>query len=785
MGYVNCCFQCKISLYKTKDTVMSHTSSSTPVAIRFPVITLILVLAVTAISLIGAQNLYFRGDYKVFFESDDPQRLAFEEMQNIFNKSENVAFMVVPSDGQVLKPSTLTLVNELTEAAWQLPLSTRVESISNYQNTFDDDGDLIVEDLITAEKLSKEGIANIAQVLSRSPEVYGRLISRTTDVTVIDTTIQLPDGDQTQQVIEIAEAAKQIKSHFESKYPDHDIYLNGMVIMNDAFAVAAQQDAETLIPLMFLLIFIAIALIVKSLWAAVFTLVVVIFSVAITVGLTGWLGVYLSTATVNAPTMITTLAVADCIHIIVGVKYYLNQGLANKDAIRKSIEVNKKPIFITSITTAIGFVMLNFSAVPVLSHLGNMTAVGVMLACVFSLTVLPSLLTLRPLKPSVSVNNSVFSKWATLVNRHHRILLPISLLVIVVISLFATNNVLNDVAVKYFDERSAFRQAVEVNEDKLGGMSNIDFVIYTDESYGVTDPVFLAQIEEFSKWLRARSEVNHVLTFTDTLKRLNRNMNGDDQSFNVIPADGELASQYLLLYEMSLPFGLDLGNQIDIDKSALRIIALTKNLGSRDITTLEREAKDYFASLSDDYRIEAASPPLMFAHIGERNMKNMVWGSVFALVLISILILFALRSIKLGGISLITNLLPAAIGFGVWGIISGEINMALSVVISMTMGIIVDDTVHFLTKYQTAREQGLNAKESVVYAFETVGMALTTTTIVLTLGFAVLASSSFVLNAHMGMLTIIIIVAALIVDFIFLPALLAWLEDTRTAQKES
>ncbi|KTF06909.1 exporter of the RND superfamily [marine sediment metagenome] len=249
---------------------------------------------------------------------------------------------------------------------------------------------------------------------------------------------------------------------------------------------------------------------------------VVIFSVAITVGLTGWLGVYLSTATVNAPTMITTLAVADCIHIIVGVKYYLNQGLANKDAIRKSIEVNKKPIFITSITTAIGFVMLNFSAVPVLSHLGNMTAVGVMLACVFSLTVLPSLLTLRPLKPSVSVNNSVFSKWATLVNRHHRILLPISLLVIVVISLFATNNVLNDVAVKYFDERSAFRQAVEVNEDKLGGMSNIDFVIYTDESYGVTDPVFLAQIEEFSKWLRARSEVNHVLTFTDTLKRLNR-----------------------------------------------------------------------------------------------------------------------------------------------------------------------------------------------------------------------------------------------------------------------
>ncbi|WP_287133892.1 MMPL family transporter, partial [Alteromonas sp.] len=184
-------------------------------------------------------------------------------------------------------------------------------------------------------------------------------------VTVVDTTIQLPDGDQTQQVIEIAAAAKEMKSMYEAKYPGHNIYLTGMVVMNDAFAVAAQQDAETLIPLMFLLIFVAIALIVRSLWAAAFTIVVVLVSVAITIGITGWFGIYLSTATVNAPTMITTLAVADCIHIIVGVKYYLSQGLGTKEAIQKSIDVNRKPIFITSITTAIGFIMLNFSAVPV------------------------------------------------------------------------------------------------------------------------------------------------------------------------------------------------------------------------------------------------------------------------------------------------------------------------------------------------------------------------------------------------------------------------------------
>lgn len=785
MGYVNHCFECKISLYQTKDAVMPYKYNHLPFAIRSPIISLALVFIVTVVAMIGAQNLYFRGDYKVFFEPDNPQRLAFEEMQNIFNKSENVAFMIVPEDGEVLKPATLELVVELTEQAWQLPLSTRVESISNFQHTYDEDGDLVVEDLITQQSLSAEAINDIDDVLTNSPELYGRLISRSADVTVVDTTVQLPDGDQTQQVIEIAAAAKEMKSMYEAKYPGHNIYLTGMVVMNDAFAVAAQQDAETLIPLMFLLIFVAIALIVRSLWAAAFTIVVVLVSVAITIGITGWFGVYLSTATVNAPTMITTLAVADCIHIIVGVKYYLSQGLETKEAIQKSIDVNRKPIFITSITTAIGFIMLNFSAVPVLAHLGNMTALGVMLACVFSLTILPSLLTLRPLKPSTAIRNTLFKHWALVVNTHHRKLLPVSLIVITGISLFATNNVLNDVAVKYFDERSTFRQAVQVNEEKLGGMSNIDFVIYTDTPYGITEPTFLQEIESFAEWLRAREEVNHVLSFTDTLKRLNKNMNGDNPDYAVIPTDGELASQYLLLYEMSLPFGLDLGNQIDIDKSALRVIAVIDNLGSRDITALEKEAKAYFLNQTNGYRIEAASPPLMFAHIGERNMKNMVWGSVFALVLISILILFALKSIKLGGISLITNLLPAAIGFGVWGLISGEINMALSVVISMTMGIIVDDTVHFLTKYQVAKSQDLSAADSVVYAFETVGMALTTTTVVLAMGFAVLASSSFVLNAHMGMLTIIIILAALLVDFIFLPALLAWLGDSKTVHKES
>jgi predicted RND superfamily exporter protein len=126
----------------------------------------------------------------------------------------------------------------------------------------------------------------------------------------------------------------------------------------------------------------------------------------------------------------------------------------------------------------------------------------------------------------------------------------------------------------------------------------------------------------------------------------------------------------------------------------------------------------------------------------------------------------------MGAISLIPNLMPAAIGFGIWGLYSGEINLGLSIVLSMAMGIIVDDTVHFLSKYRHARVNGQNAEDAVRYAFASVGRALWITTLVLSIGFAVLAMSSFALNSDMGLLTLIIIGVALVVDFIFLPAFL-------------
>ncbi|MBT0587602.1 efflux RND transporter permease subunit [Alteromonas oceanisediminis] len=743
------------------------------------VLNVVLLVALAA----GVQNLYFRGDYKVFFQPDNAQRMAFEEMQNIFNKNENASIVIAPKSGNVFTQETLTLIHDLTEASWQTPLSTRVDSISNFQHTYSEFDDLMVESLIDSpSELTPERIAKIKAVALAEPNLRDRLVSDLGHVAVVNITVQLPDGDQTKEVDQISQFVRDMTAEFETQYPDHTFYFTGMVMLNNAFQQAANHDAQTLIPLMFVTIIVVMWLLLRSILCTLATLLVVVLSIAATMGFAGWSGFFLSISTVNVPTMVMTLAVADCIHVISSMMFGLREGKSKADALRYSLDINVMPVIITSVTTAIGFLTLNFSPVPILQDLGNLTAIGMMLACWLSLTFLPALLSVVKIKaPQNQTSDKRWSlKFADSIITHHRKILPYSIVLFVAAITLAFTNQVNDIAIEYFDKSSEFRQGADFQTDNVSGMSNIDFAIYTGEASGINDPKVMRAIDAFSDWLRQQPEVDHVATLSDTMKRLNKNMYGDDPNRYALPADKELSAQYLLLFEMSLPYGLDLNNQLDIDKSATRVVATLQNLGSAEFTAFEQRAYDWFNQIAPELRITAASPPLMFAHIGEANMRGIIQGTLFALLLISGLLMIALRSVRMGFISLIPNMLPAGIGFGIWALISAEINLALAVVLSMTLGIIVDDTVHFLSKYNYARRRGDNAQDSVRYAFSSVGRALVITTVVLALGFSTLTLSTFALNADMGLLTAIIIVVALLVDLIFLPAALVFFDKKTT-----
>ncbi len=750
-----------------------------------------LVLALTLLSVFaiatGMRNVGFTGDYHVFFSDDNPQMLAFERLENTYSKDDNVLIVLAPKSGNVFDKNTLKAVEQITTMGWQVPYSSRVDSISNFQYTHAIDDDLIVQDLFQdADSLSNQDIARIKSIALKEPLIVNKLLSPEGHVTGINITMQLPGKSPETEMPKITIAVNKISEQIKQEYPEIDVYMTGIVLLNNAFFSASIQDMITLLPLTFLVVLIAIGLFLRS-WTSTFSGLWIIFmSILVGMGFSGWVGIKLTPPSSVAPTIIMTLAVANAIHILVSMFHAMRQNMNKHDAIIESLRINMQPVFLTSLSTIIGFLAMNFSESPPFHDLGNIVAVGVGAAFLLSVTFLPALMSILPVRvPKQNLdNNTVMLKLAEFVIRRRTVLLISMTIVVISLGSFLTRNNLGENYVEYFDKSIPFRAASDFVSENLGGMYRIDYSVDAKKQGGISEPEFLKKMDAFANWYRKQPEVIHVNTLTDTMKRLNKNMHGDSEEYYRLPDSRELAAQYLLLYEMSLPYGLDLNNQINVNKSATRMSVTIKNINTTDILALEQKAQDWLLANGAEIRADGSSTTIMFAHIGKRNIKSMIVGTTVALILISFILIFALRSVKTGLVSLIPNLVPAAMGFGLWGLLVGEINIGLSIVTGMTLGVVVDDTVHFLSKYLRARrEKGLDAEAAVRYAFSTVGTALWVTSAVLISGFMILTLSTFKLNSDMGLLTSIVIAFALIADFLLLPPLLMKLDGKRKYQK--
>ncbi|MCG8044430.1 MAG: MMPL family transporter [Candidatus Thiodiazotropha endolucinida] len=741
---------------------------------------LLVIFLAIAISLLmgsGIQHLAFSNDYRMFFSEENPQLKAFEQLQNTYTKNDNVLFVIAPRDGKVFTRKTLTAVAELTKESWQIPYSLRVDSITNFQHTHAEGDDLIVEDLVLdPQSLNDEELAEKQRIATSDPLLVNRLISPSAHTTGVNVTVQLP-GKKLTEVPEVANRAREMAKNIEAAYPNIDIHLTGMVMMNNAFPSASQDDMTSLYPIMFAAVILVLVVMLRSIPGTLSTVIIIILMIIATMGLTGWLGIKMSPPTTTVPIVIMTLAIADCVHILVNFLHFMRDGQNKYEAMMESLRINLQPIFLTTLTTAIGFLSLNFSEAPPFRDLGNMAAMGVVLAFFLSITFLPAMMMLLPVKAlsGDTLGSIAMVRFSDFVVRYKKQLLwGMGMVVLLLISQIP-NNRLDDQFVKYFDETITFRQATDYATENLTGIYLIEYSLESGETGGISDPQFLQRVEEFANWYRQQPHVLHVNSITDIMKRLNRNMHADNDDWYRLPDQRDLSAQYLLLYEFSLPFGLDLNNQINVKKSATRFTVTMESISTTQLLEIEERAQAWLQENAPGMRIDGASPTIMFAHIGNRNIISMLKGTTLALVMISVILIFALRSLRVGGLSLIPNLVPMGMAFGLWGIFVGEVGLALSVVTGMTLGIVVDDTVHFLSKYLRARrEKDMDRENAVRYAFSTVGTALWVTTLVLMVGFGILAFSHFQLNAGMGLLTAITLGLALIADFLFLPPLLIY-----------
>lgn len=731
----------------------------------------------------GARLLTMSSDYRIYFGAENPQLRAYEALQNTYTKDDNVMFVLRPADGDVFAPSFLAAMRGLIEAGWRLPFATRVEGINNFQYSYAEVDDLTVRDLVPeAPEPADDDIAAIREVALSEPLLVNRLVAPDGGATAINVTVTLPQEGQSETSVLMAEA-RALAAAFVADNPGARVAVTGTVPLGIAFDEAAQRDLRTLVPVMYGILLLVTLLLLRSVSGTVVTLIVIGLSTATAMGAAGWLGVKLTPASAVAPTIILTVAIADSIHVLVTMFHEMGRGADKRAAIAESLRVNFQPVFLTSVTTIIGFLSLNFGDSPPFHDLGNVTAIGVAAAWVISIMFLPALMSVLPVRVASRSErrSTAMQTFGDFVIRRHRPLLLLMSATAVTLAALIPRNEINDQFHSYFSESIQFRQDIDFAAENLAGMYGLEWSLPARESGGISEPEYLDRLDAFAAWLRRQAHVVHVFTLTDLIRRLNKNMHGDDPDLYRLPDNRELAAQYLLLFEMSLPYGLDLNNQIDVDKSATRLIAQTENVTTGELKELEQQAKTW---LTENWPraagASATGPSVMFAYIFQRNIEGMLTGTVIALLLISATLMLALRDLKLGLISLVPNLLPAAMAFGVWSIFVGEVGLAASVITATSLGLIVDATVHFLSKYQRAqRRHGASAEDAIRYAFATVGTALWVTSAILIAGFAVMAFSDFKINAHMGQLTAIAIVAAMVTDFLLLPALLLMLDKDR------
>ena len=751
-----------------------------------PVRVLCFIFLISALAFVGILEFKIQNNPRVFFSPESSDYLAFQDFENKYGTRENIIFIVSNRGDSLFNKKALSILKELTEEGSEIPNSSRVQSITNFPRIQVDGDEISINNLIEDPlSLSNEEIHSIEKFALGEPSLKRKLISESGTVAMVMISVNLAADDFSNTS---ADKAQVILKRYKNRYPDLDFMLLGTLIYNQALTAASEDVFIEVFPLALICIVLFLYLFLRSLLGVVATLLLIGASNAIAIGVMGQLGIKFMSITSYAPVMIMTLAIADCMHILVTYNQFSCEGMKKRDAVMESLRVNAQPVILTSVTTAIGFLGMNLAESPVFHDLGNIVSLGVIVAMFLSFTLLPAFIMIWPETRTVRKNvwlHRFVIRIGELVIAHSKMLLLIGLAVTPLMVVGLSKIEFNDEWQEYFKDGYDISRAFDFVNSNMEGVQIVEFSIPSKGEGGINEPDYLRNLEAFERWANAQQEVVYTSSIINTVKTLNQKLQkGEDTKYS-IPVSREIAAQNFLVYELSLPLGADLENQVTIDKSETYFGIVLRKSTSKEVGVFGEKANLWIENNFPSYmQTKPTGIDLLFNGISLRNIKSMLLGTLIALILISILIWISLRSIKYGLLSLIPNLLPAVISFGIWGIFVGEVGLTVSVVGCLTLGIIVDDTVHFVSKYLRARkEKNLNSIEAIRYSFRTVGVALVATSLVLAINFSLQLKSQFYPASSLGVLASITVIVALIIDLLLFASLLLLIDGEKSTNR--
>lgn len=748
--------------------------------LRFPRLTIALCLAIFAVSVAGVFQYTLSYDTRVFFNPEGADLAKLRAFDAKYGQNNDVLMVLWAGGRKVTEPEVLAALGDLVTQAWQLPHSTRVDALTNFPHVSADTDSFSVADLVPdPANVTVEEARAIERIALDDSLIRNRLLSADARTAGVLVNFNLP-AEASIEVQEIVAASRALVAEFEANHPGIEVKLTGNVMLMATFSEAALNDIKVLIPVSLIITSLVMFVFVRAVLPSVAILSLLGLSSAAAMGLAGWYGYEINTATVACPIIIMTVNMAAAVRIVTTAMGALGRGLTRYDAIAEAVSMNLWPVTLTNATTMIGFLAMNLADAPPLRQQGNVVVVGICLAYVFTFTWLPALLSLMPLRPAVQRSERVMVLLGHFVNRYYRQLFFLCSVIVVSCAIWLGNIRLDDDFARYFDWRFDYRQDSDFAEEHLTGLNIIEFDIGSGEDGGVFKPEYQERLAAFEAWLREQEGVVSVIAIPEITRRVHDAMNAGRVDEEPMPDDRETIAQYFLLYEMSLPYGVSLNDRINVSRSSSRVTAILRKMSSSQIRDLDERATAWLAgNVPPEMQTQATGINVLFANLSGVNIRSMMLATLVSVLVIAVVVGIALRSAVYGALSILLNMLPSLVGFGLWGLLYQDIGLAASVVTAMTIGLVVDDTIYFLLMYQQVRARGLDPEGAINHVFAVVGVAMLVITVSLTVGFGTLAFSGFEVNRSLGAMTALVILSNLFIDWLMLPPVMRIMENSR------
>lgn len=740
--------------------------------LRYRVWVLGAALLLTVPALFALTRLESEDTYDAWFPSTDPTYRFYQEFQKRFDN--DMFFVVAYRDEGLFSREGLAFLAELTARLEALPYVREVTSLTNVEYVRGEADALLVESLIPdVERVDPEAVKQKA--LSK-PLYRGLLISEDGTTTAVVGELE-PVVSLTQEEALVSEL-KALLRELEAE-TGREFYLGGYPVLDVEIMEASERDIRTFIPFTIGAIFLVLWIVFRRPSPAALAFVAVSLALLWTFGLYAGLGLKYTMMMSILPTIILAIGIADAVHILVHYYEELARGRPQREALRQTLRKMLRPCLFTTLTTGAGFISFLSSDIPVVRLTGLFAAMGIGIAFVLTVLMLPAAVSLlKP--PGQTARRRAEGRFARLLERisqttlaHPRLVLWGALGVLALGLLGASRLEAETLGLKWLRDDHPLQQSYDFIEKNLTGLYNLELVI-EGERDALRSPEVLQKIEKLSAFALAQPGVRKAISVVDYVKEINQALYGGDPTFYRVPGTAREVAQALLLYEFS--GGEELRELVSGDYSAGRLTLLLNTLTSREYAGLHERILNYAEELDFPRPVKATGAVVLVEEMLEKLTLSQVKSLALALGLITLLMIALLRSWKLGLLSLIPNGLPILLMFATMGFFGLPLDAATSTVAGMALGIAVDDTIHFLTRFRRELRATGDYRRALVRTTRTVGQAIVFTSVILLAGFSVLLLGSFKGTIYLGLLIGLTMAFALVGDLVLLPALLLWLK---------